>query len=178
MSKLIRNYSVTFKASIFEGLVSSFKAEYPNEKGGFLIGELPEPNVRKHIYEVNDVWVPYKQDGTPSGWGMYHEDLIEAQVYAASVNKIVLGYTHSHPYKSMRVSMTTQSYADAELQSKYRLELSLIVGCTKDGRWAVDVWKDKYSAPLKIYFKNSHSEVFTYPSWRKKSRNRIWRDVE
>lgn len=143
-------YSVIIQAELMINIINWFSSSKPKEAYLFIGGKI----VRgvEHCYKITHLFMPEQKHVSKSWITWSEEDRSAATAWAAKDNVSLLGIAHSHIYDSSNFYGITQSYDDAQMQSRYHFPLSLVIGFFGAEKGAA-FWLNGYAAPLEPYVK-------------------------
>ena len=143
----ITEFCIVIDASVLAWTADRFRKFYPLENGVFLFGSFwPSRYSIPYITQASE---PRGTDRATGSWGFEHAEFLRQTKLAAADGRILLGFSHSHPWKKPPLNINVQSITDARTQMHYRLSTSLIIGMWEDSWWCT-AWKEGFAAPLEI----------------------------
>jgi len=141
------SYRVIYDHRTLEGIVANAAHDYPNETGGYLLGQ---PRLLgSGVWWVSGFYSGDKKGATTGSFFFNWEGYLKAVKYAARKNLVVVGMYHSHPWqRSAPQHVSIHSESDAHVQDAYDHALSLVIGVTPES-WSMLTWKNGYNARVK-----------------------------
>lgn len=158
----ITEHTVIFNETVLSWTADRFRKYFPLENGVFLFGEFwPSRFAIPYITQVTEPQITRR---TKSAWWFEHEEIVRQTRLAAQSGRMLMGWSHSHPWQVAPFGINNQSITDARTQMHYRLSISLIVGMWPTGWWCT-AWKEGFAAPLETLVHTEKEELMTLKRW-------------
>src|ERR1041385_5790985 len=172
MSPRINEYTVIFDEEVLFWIAHKFRHKYPLENGMFLFGEY-WPS-RYNIPYITEASEAANAEHFTDEWKFDHSEVLRRTRIAAKDGRMLLGWTHSHPWDEPIIGINMQTITDARTQIEYRFTISLIVGIWESGWWC-NAWKEGFAAPLEILIRTTKGDLITIKKWYyKKWQTKPW----
>lgn len=144
----ISEYTVIIDESVITWMAERYRKFYPLENGVFLFGDFWKES-RHSIPHITQASEPLYTERTVNNWTFIHTEFVRQTKLAAADGRMILGWSHSHPWKTPPLNINIQSILDARIQIDYRLNISMIFGIWDESWWCT-AWKEGFAAPLVI----------------------------